>query len=79
VVAGQGIGLLSLTLVAEELASGILVQPFELSLEGDRCDLVYSPRMADRPATRVLRDWVMAQFGGTEHRFGRRSLAQPRA
>ncbi|PII37944.1 LysR family transcriptional regulator [Sinorhizobium meliloti CCBAU 01290] len=75
VVAGQGIGLLSLTLVAEELASGILVQAFELSLEGDRYDLVYSPRMADRPATRVLRDWVMAQFGGTEHQLGPRSLS----
>ncbi|MDE3858138.1 LysR substrate-binding domain-containing protein [Sinorhizobium meliloti] len=79
VVAGQGIGLLSLTLVAEELASGILVQPFELSLEGDRYDLVYSPRMADRPATRVLRDWVMAQFGGTVHQLGPRPASQPRA
>ena len=79
VVAGQGIGLLSLTLVAEELASGILVQPFELSLEGDRYDLVYSPRMADRPATRVLRDWVMAQFGGTVHQLGPRPTSQPRA
>lgn len=67
VVAGQGIGLLSLALVAEELASGILVQPFLLSLEGDRYDLVYSPRMADRPATRVLRGWVTAQFTGTAH------------
>lgn len=64
--------------MAEELASGILVQPFELSLEGDRYDLVYSPRMADRPATRVLRDWVIAQFGGTVHQLGHgqlRSLA----
>ncbi|OCP38594.1 LysR family transcriptional regulator [Ensifer sp. LC163] len=68
VVAGQGVGLLSLTLVAEELASGILVQPFSLSLEGDRYDLVYSPHMADRPATRLLRDWVMAQFGSGDCR-----------
>ncbi|WP_457585846.1 LysR substrate-binding domain-containing protein [Ensifer canadensis] len=64
VVAGQGIGLLSLTLVAEELASGILVQPFALSLESYRYDLVYSPRAADRSATKVLRDWVSAQFVG---------------
>ena len=67
-VAGQGIALLSLTLVAEELASGILVQPFELTLESDRYDLVYSPRMADRPATRLLRTWVLAQFGGGDCR-----------
>ncbi|WP_312362481.1 LysR substrate-binding domain-containing protein [Ensifer sp.] len=65
-VAGQGIALLSLTLVAQELASGILVQPFELTLDGDRYDLVYSPRMAERPATRVLRDWVHAQFNGVD-------------
>ena len=64
VVAGQGIGLLSLTLVAEELASGILVQPFALSLESYRYDLVSSPRAAERPATQVLRDWVLQQFNG---------------
>ncbi|MGN7736109.1 LysR substrate-binding domain-containing protein [Ensifer sp. 22564] len=67
-VAGQGIGLLSLTLVAEELASGILVQPFPVTLESDRYDLVYSPRMADRPATQLLRDWVIAQFGSGDCR-----------
>ncbi|MGF6176783.1 LysR substrate-binding domain-containing protein [Ensifer sp. 4252] len=64
VVAGQGIGLLSLTLVAEELASGILVQPFALSLESYRYDLVYSPQAAERPATQVLRGWVLQQFKG---------------
>ncbi|WDZ78928.1 LysR substrate-binding domain-containing protein [Ensifer adhaerens] len=67
-VAGQGIALLSLTLVAQELASGILVQPFELALDSDRYDLVYSPRMADRPATQVLRDWVVTQFGSRDCR-----------
>ena len=61
-VAGQGVGLLSLTLVADELASGVLIQPFEDSLESYRYDLVYSPRTADRPATRLLREWVHAQF-----------------
>jgi LysR family glycine cleavage system transcriptional activator len=63
-IAGQGIGLLSLTLVAEELAAGVLVQPFDLSLESFTYSLVYSPRGAERPATRVLREWVQAQFGG---------------
>lgn len=63
-VAGQGIALLSLALVAQELASGILVQPFDLTLKGDRYDLVYSPRAAERPATQVLRDWVLEKFEG---------------
>lgn len=62
-IAGQGIGLLSLTLVAEELASGMLVQPFELTLESYKYSLVYSKRAAERPGTRVLREWVRSQFG----------------
>jgi LysR family glycine cleavage system transcriptional activator len=62
-VAGQGVGLLSLTLVADELESGLLVQPFEASVESYRYDLVYSPRAAERPATLVLRDWVQREFG----------------
>ena len=61
-VAGQGVGLLSLSLVAEELASGALVRPFDLKLESHRYDLVYSPRAAKRPATMLLRDWVKAQY-----------------
>ncbi|WP_427307769.1 LysR substrate-binding domain-containing protein [Cupriavidus sp. H39] len=63
-IAGQGVGLLSLTLVAEELASGALVQPFDLALESFRYDLVYSERAAQRPATRLLRDWVREMFAG---------------
>ena len=62
-VAGQGVGLLSLTLVADELRSGVLVQPFDLAVDSYRYDLVYSPRAADRPATRLLREWVHGQFG----------------
>ncbi len=77
VVAGQGIGLLSLTLVAEELASGILVQPFDLTLESDRYDLVYSPRMAERPATKVLRAWVAEQFCDADCRGLRHGALPP--
>lgn len=63
-IAGQGVGLLSLTLVAEELASGALVQPFALSLESFRYDLVYSARAAERPATMLLKQWIHAEFSG---------------
>lgn len=61
-IAGQGIGLLSLTLVEEELAAGVLVQPFPLSLGSFSYDLVCSPRALDKPATMVLREWVRQQF-----------------
>lgn len=66
-IAGQGIGLLSLTLVAEELASGMLVQPFELTLESYQYSLVYSKRARERPGTRVLREWVRSQFAPRGH------------
>lgn len=62
-LAGQGVGLMSLTLVADELAAGILVQPFDLTLESFQYDLVYSPHAEKtRPATRILRDWVRGAF-----------------
>ena len=32
-------------------------------LESFRYDLVYSKRAATRPATGLLREWVLAQFG----------------
>lgn len=62
-LAGQGVGLLSLTLVEKELAAGNLVQPFALELDSFSFDLVYSPRRADLPATTILRDWVKRHFG----------------
>lgn len=61
-MAGQGIGLLSLTLVADELAAGILVQPFDIALESFRYDLVYSSSAAGRAATQLLREWVVRAF-----------------
>lgn len=62
-LAGQGVGLLSLTLVAEEIASGVLVQPFGMRLESFRYDLVYSTRRSDQPAVTLLKDWIMAELG----------------
>ena len=62
-LAGQGVGLLSLELVADELASGALVRPFESALDGLRYDLVFHREAADRAATRMLRAWVLNVFG----------------
>lgn len=62
-IAGQGVGLLSLTLVQQELAAGVLVQPFDLELGSFSYEFVYSPRAAGRPATMILKEWVAAQFG----------------
>lgn len=64
VVAGQGVALMSRVLVARELASGALVQPFGPVLDGLRYDLVFPSAASSRPAVAVLRDWVMAEVVG---------------
>lgn len=65
-LAGQGVGLISLTLVADELANGTLVQPFDLALESFQYDLVYSPRSASRQATAILKRWVRGEFADAD-------------
>jgi LysR family transcriptional regulator, glycine cleavage system transcriptional activator len=61
-IAGQGVALLSSALVAAELASGALIQPFGPVLEGLRYDLVYPAGAETRPPVAVLRSWVMAEL-----------------
>lgn len=62
-LAGQGAALLSTTLVADELASGALVQPFGPELEGYRYDFVYPERRVLPAAVPVLRAWVLEALG----------------
>jgi LysR family transcriptional regulator, glycine cleavage system transcriptional activator len=61
-IAGQGVALLSSALVAAELASGALIQPFGPVLEGLRYDLVYPSGAETRPAVAVLRSWVTTEL-----------------
>ncbi|WP_020181284.1 LysR substrate-binding domain-containing protein [Methylopila sp. M107] len=60
--AGQGVALLSLELVAAELGSGVLVQPFGPVLEGWRYDFVFPETAGERPAVLALRRWIEAEF-----------------
>jgi LysR family glycine cleavage system transcriptional activator len=66
VAAGHGVGLLSLTLVAAELAAGTLVQPFGPAIEGMGFHLVRrpDPRGPEDEAVAAVRDWILAEFGG---------------
>ncbi|MEQ8398277.1 LysR substrate-binding domain-containing protein [Thalassobaculum sp.] len=57
-IAGQGVALLSSALVAGELASGALVQPFGPALDGSHYDLVFPIDAEDRPPVAALRRWV---------------------
>jgi LysR family glycine cleavage system transcriptional activator len=57
-IAGQGVALLSVALVAAELKSGALVRPFGPVLDGLRYDLVYPIGAETRPAIAALRQWI---------------------
>ncbi|MEO3475572.1 LysR substrate-binding domain-containing protein [Roseomonas sp. CAU 1739] len=59
---GMGVGLMPRFMVAEELASGRLVVPFERSLDaGEGYVLAYPEASADLPALRLFRDWQLAE------------------
>ena len=61
---GQGIALGDSNLVADDLAAGRLVKPFELSLKAPPqfAYWVLSPKdMSDTPMVKAFRDWVMKE------------------
>ena len=60
-VRGEGVVLGRSALVADELAAGRLVRPFELSLPaGFAYYVVYPPRSLQRPCVKAFRDWLIA-------------------
>lgn len=77
-IAGHGVALLSLALVAPELASGALIQPFGPILDGLRYDLVYPQGAESRPAVAVLARWVESDLAHALAR-ARQAPAAPRA
>lgn len=60
-IAGQGIALASLALVADELAQDRLVVPFGPVLDADGFHLVWTPAASVSPALLRVRDWLHAQ------------------
>lgn len=62
-VAGQGIALLSLPLVAEEIACGHLVQPFGPTMAGHTYHLVMRSDRAASPPVTAVADWLRSQAG----------------
>jgi LysR family glycine cleavage system transcriptional activator len=62
-VQGEGVALGRSALVADDLAAGRLVRPFQLSLPaGFAYYLVYPPRALQRPNVKAFRDWLMAEI-----------------
>ncbi|ATQ68722.1 MULTISPECIES: LysR substrate-binding domain-containing protein [Methylosinus] len=64
-VAGRGVALARLPLVARELRSEALAQPFGPHLDGPSYHLVHSHGAQDQPAVAVLRDWLLAELVDT--------------
>ncbi len=70
---GQGVALGNTTLVADDLASGRLVQPFELALKGPAHFAYYivAPKgTADAPLIKAFREWLLEEARATNQRDG---------
>ncbi len=58
-VEGQGVALARTSLIGSDLANGVLVRAFDISVPSPhRYFLVYPPRMADSPKLAVFRQWL---------------------
>jgi LysR family transcriptional regulator, glycine cleavage system transcriptional activator len=65
-IRGEGVVLGRSTLVADDLAAGRLVRPFELSLPaGFAYYVVYPPHTLKRPTVKAFRDWLIAEARST--------------
>ncbi len=61
-IRGEGVVLGRSALIADDLAAGRLVRPFELSLPaGFAYYVVYPPRALKRPTIKAFRDWLIAE------------------
>ena len=57
------------TLVADDLASGRLVKPFELSLRSPAqfaYHLITRREAAERPMTKAFRNWIIAEAAASQ-------------
>ncbi len=71
-VAGEGVALGRSVLVADELASGRLVKPFDVSLPVEFAYYVVSPRVTkDRPKVKAFREWLLQEAGTGKARTGK--------
>jgi len=78
-MAGQGVALVNPYFFAAELASGRLVQLFDLVVRSDRSYWLVYPRARGRSLkVRAFRDWVLSEVAGDAERAGR-AQDSPRA
>lgn len=78
-VAGHGVALLSLTLVAEELRTRLLEIPLRPILDGPTYHLVHARDRPLSPAARTVKDWLLAEAHSTRDGLARLLVAhEPR-
>ncbi len=59
---GQGVAMLMPAFFAADIATGRLVQPFDLlATDGDSYWLVYSQERHNVPKIRAFREWILAE------------------
>ena len=64
-VLGEGVALGRSALVADDLAAGRLVRPFEFRLPaGLAYYLAYPPRALQQHKVKIFRDWLFAEVAG---------------
>lgn len=61
-IAGQGVVIVSLVLVADALASGLLVQPFPQVLCGDTYHFACPRELSGRPDVVAMRSWFQTHM-----------------
>lgn len=61
-VNGEGVALGRTALIAEDLASGRLVKPFDIALKAEYAYyVVYQPHALERPKVKAFHDWVIEE------------------
>ena len=63
-IAGQGVALVNLVLVADELAGGLLRQPFGPELPGHPFRLAWAAGMETDPGFAAVREWLVEEATG---------------
>jgi LysR family glycine cleavage system transcriptional activator len=61
-IAGHGVGLLSLTLLADDIGAGALVSPFGPQIPGKACHLVHAEERPLSAAASAVRIWLLSEL-----------------
>jgi LysR family glycine cleavage system transcriptional activator len=76
-MAGQGLAMINPYFFPAELASGRLVQPFDLLVTADRSYWLVYPKARRRSAKiQAFRDWVLSEVAGDMEKAALPSTAQ---